>query len=59
MSIAKSFRYTSAAESAKPGYLARKFAAERKRQAEEADKLKVAEAEAQTKVRTIKKGVQA
>lgn len=56
MSIDKSFRYTSAAESAKPGYLARKFAAERKRLAELAEAQKTAEAEAQVKVRKIKQG---
>ena len=55
MSIDKSFRYTSAAESAKPGYLARRFAAERKRLAELAEQQKAADVEVKAKVRTMKK----
>ncbi len=53
------FNYTNAANSAKPGYLARKFSAERKRLAEEAARKQAeaesVEAEAQRKVRRIAK----
>lgn len=59
MGIAKSFRYVSAAESAKPGYLARKFAAERKRLAELAEAQRLAEQEVAVKVRSMKREAKA
>lgn len=54
----KSFKYVPAARST-PERLARVFAVERKRLADIVEKQKAAEAEAQAKIRTIKKGATA
>ena len=53
--VDKSFHYTSAANSSKPGYLSRRFAQIRKDQAEAEAKAKAAQIEAQAKVRPIAK----